>query len=417
MAYKTVVETFGQLTYFRVYQGTIIKGESYTNQRTGKKDAVRPAGPHACRPARRRGRAEAGDIVAVVGVDCASGDTFCGTGVNVALERFCSRARAAALHRADEARRGRPPLQGARAIPPRGSDLPRDDRPRIGPDADRRHGPAAPGSLRQRIRREYKCECLIGEPKVAYRECPTKQVEYNFRHKKQTGGSGQYAHIVGHIEPFPEDAPSTYEFVNEVIQGRIPKEYIKPVDEGFKRALDKGPLCECPVVGVRAVLAGRQLPRRRLVRNGLQHLRLQLHAGDADKKAKMALQEPIMKLEVEVPEEFQGPVTGQLSSKRGIITQTEVRSGTSVISAEIPLATMFDYANELRSMTQGKGSFSMEFSRYRRSRQPARRSRRPPPRGEGRTPGDGALIASRELCKDRRRASLGLPFSSRSTTK
>ncbi len=216
----------------------------------------------------------------------------------------------------------------------------------------------------ERIRREYKCECMIGEPKVAYRECPTKPIEFNYRHKKQTGGSGQYAHVVGHIDPLPEDAVETYEFVNEVVQGRIPKEYIKPVDEGFKRALVKGPLCECPVVGVRAFLEDgsyHDVDSSEMAFNicGFNCMRETL------KKAKMALQEPIMKLEVEVPEEYQGPVTGHLSSKRGIITQTEVRSGTSVIQAEIPLATMFDYANELRSMTQGKGSFSMEFSRYK----------------------------------------------------
>jgi elongation factor G len=216
----------------------------------------------------------------------------------------------------------------------------------------------------ERIRREYKCETLIGEPKVAYRECPTKATEFNFKHKKQTGGSGQYAHVVGKIEPLPEDATEPYEFVNEVTQGRIPKEYIKPVDEGFKRALDKGPLCECPVVGVRAILQDgtyHDVDSSEMAFNicGFNCMR------DTLKKAKLSLQEPIMRLEVEVPEEFQGPVTGHISSKRGIITQTEVRNATSVILAEVPLATMFDYANELRSMTQGKGSFSMEFFRYK----------------------------------------------------
>ncbi len=170
--------------------------------------------------------------------------------------------------------------------------------------------------------------------------------------------------MVGQIEPLPDDAAEPYEFVNEVTQGRIPKEYIKPVDEGFKRALDKGPLCECPVVGVRAVLQDgtyHDVDSSEMAFNicGFNCMR------DTLKKAKLALQEPIMKLEVEVPEEFQGPVTGHISSKRGIITQTEVRNAVSVILAEVPLATMFDYANELRSMTQGKGSFSMEFFRYK----------------------------------------------------
>jgi elongation factor G len=365
MAYKTVVETFGQLTYFRVYQGSIVKGESYMNQRTGKKVRFgRLVRMHADQR-EDVDVAEAGDIVAVVGVDCASGDTFCGNGINVALESIFVPEPVLRLSIEPMKRDGADRLSKA-------LERFRREDPTFRVMTDQESGQtliAGMGQLHlevyvERIRREYKCECLIGEPKVAYRECPTKQVEYNFRHKKQTGGSGQFAHVVGHIEPLPEDAPAPYEFVNEVIQGRIPKEYIKPIDEGFKRALVKGPLCECPVVGVQAVLEDgsyHDVDSSEMAFNicGFNCMRETL------KKAKMALQEPIMKLEVEVPEEFQGPVTGHLSSKRGIITQTEVRSGTSVISAEIPLATMFDYANELRSMTQGKGSFSMEFSRYK----------------------------------------------------
>ncbi len=310
-------------------------------------------------------KAEAGDIVAVVGVDCASGDTFCGHGVNVALESIFVPEPVLRLSIEPMKRDGADRLSKA-------LERFRREDPTFRVMTDQESGQtliAGMGQLHleiyvERIRREYKCECLIGEPKVAYRECPTKPIEFNFRHKKQTGGSGQYAHVVGHLEPLPEDSPETYEFENEVVQGRIPKEYIKPVDEGFKRALVKGPLCECPVVGVRAFLEDgsyHDVDSSEMAFNicGFNCMRETL------KKAKMALQEPIMKLEVEVPEEYQGPVTGHISSKRGIITQTEVRSAVSVISAEVPLATMFDYANELRSMTQGKGSFSMEFSRYK----------------------------------------------------
>jgi elongation factor G len=164
--------------------------------------------------------------------------------------------------------------------------------------------------------------------------------------------------------PLPEGSELTYEFVNEVTGGRIPKEYINPVDQGFQRALPKGPLCECEVVGVQMVL-----------QDGSYHdvdsseMAFNICAfncmRDTLKKAGMALLEPIMKLEVEVPEQFQGPVSGHLSSKRGLISGSEVRMGTSIITAEVPLAMMFDYANELRSMTQGKGTFSMEFARYK----------------------------------------------------
>ena len=217
----------------------------------------------------------------------------------------------------------------------------------------------------ERIKREYKCECIVGEPRVAYRETPTKKVEYDHKHKKQTGGSGQYAHMKGYIEPLAEDAEEeVYEFVDEVTGGRIPREYIPSINHGYQRALVKGPLCECEVVGVRAV-----------VQDGSYHdvdsseMAFKIASfncmRDQLKKAGMALQEPIMKLEIESPDEFQGPITGHISSKRGLITSSEVRDGTVVVLAEVPLAEMFDYANELRSMTQGKGGFSMEFLKYR----------------------------------------------------
>jgi elongation factor G len=365
MAYKTVVETFGQLTYFRVYQGSIVKGESYTNQRTGKKIRFgRLVRMHADQR-EDVDRAEAGDIIAVVGVDCASGDTFCGSGIDVALESIFVPEPVLRLSIEPLKRDGADRLSKA-------LERFRREDPTFRVMTDQESGQtliAGMGQLHleiyvERIRREYKCECMIGEPKVAYRECPVKPMEFNYRHKKQTGGSGQYAHVVGRIEPLPEDSAETYVFENEVVQGRIPKEYIKPVDEGFKRALVKGPLCECPVVGVRAFLEDgsyHDVDSSEMAFNicGFNCMRETL------KKAKMALQEPIMKLDVEVPEEYQGPVTGHISSKRGLITSTEVRGGVSVILSEVPLATMFDYANELRSMTQGKGSFSMEFSRYK----------------------------------------------------
>jgi len=365
MAFKTVVETFGQLTYFRIYQGKIAKGESYTNMRTGKKVRFgRLVRMHADER-EDLDVAEAGDIVAVVGVDCASGDTFCGDGAQYALESIYVPEPVMRLSIEPLKRDGADRLSKA-------LERFRREDPTFQVTTDQESGQtiiAGMGQLHleiyiERIRREYKCECLVGEPKVAYRECPTKEVEFNFKHKKQTGGSGQYAHVVGKLVPLPEDSAVPYEFVNEVTQGRIPKEYIPPVDAGFKRALEKGPLCECEVVGVQMILEDgsyHDVDSSEMAFNicGFNCMRETL------KKAKMALQEPIMKLEVEVPEEFQGPVTGHISSKRGLINSTEARQGTSVILAEVPLANMFDYANELRSMTQGKGSFSMEFSRYK----------------------------------------------------
>jgi elongation factor G len=216
----------------------------------------------------------------------------------------------------------------------------------------------------ERIRREYRCECIVGEPRVSYRERPTVGVEYNYRHKKQTGGSGQFADIRGVLEVIPEEENVAYEFVNEISQGRIPKVYIPAVDKGFQRAVVKGPLIGSEVVGVRMKLQDgsyHDVDSSEMAFNiaGFDCLRELLA-----KKAQVALQEPIMTIEVEAPEEFQGSVTGHLSSKRGLVNSSEVRAGTVYITAEVPLSSMFDYANELRSMTQGKGTFSMEFCKY-----------------------------------------------------
>ena len=365
MAFKIIEEAFGQLTFVRVYQGKIVKGDSYINTRTGKKTRFgRLVRMHA-ESREEIDVATAGDIVAVVGVECASGDTFCGDAVDYALESIFVPEAVIRLSIEPAKRDGADKL--AKAL----ERFRRED-PTFRVFTDEETGQtiiAGMGQLHleiytERIKREYKVECVVGEPRVAYREYPTRSVEFNYKHKKQTGGSGQYAHIVGSLEPLPTDSPETYVFDNKVTQGRIPKEYIKPVDEGFQRGLPKGPLCECEVVYVRMVLV-----------DGSYHdvdsseMAFSICAFDCMRetlrKADIGLLEPIMKLDIEVPSEYQGTVTGHVSSKRGTIHNSEVRTGTCYISAEVPLSSMFDYANELRSMTQGKGGFSMEFMAYK----------------------------------------------------
>ena len=364
MAFKTVVEQYGQLTYTRIYQGKIVKGDSYFNTRTGKKVRFgRLVRMHA------NDRvdvdiAEAGDIVALVGVDCASGDTFCSAEVTYSLESIFVPDAVIRLSIEPVKREGADKLGKA-------LERFRREDPTFRVLTDEETGQtliAGMGQLHldiyvERIKREYGIECIVGNPRVAYREMPTREVEFNYKHKKQTGGSGQYAHIVGKLVPLPEDSAIAYEFVNDVTGGRIPKEYIKPTDEGFQRALVKGPLCECEVVNVQMIL-----------QDGGYHdvdsseMAFGIAAFDCMretlKKAGIGLLEPIMKLEVEVPEEYQGNVTGHLSSKRGLVGSTETNLGMATIVAEVPLAMMFDYANEVRSMTQGKGTFSMEFCKY-----------------------------------------------------
>jgi elongation factor G len=217
----------------------------------------------------------------------------------------------------------------------------------------------------ERIRREYKVDCTVGAPKVSYRETPTAETPFNYKHRKQTGGSGQYAHVVGVMVPIPADSPEPFIFENEVTGGRIPSEYIPSVEKGFRNSLVKGPVAGYEVLGVKMVLT-----------DGSYHdvdssdMAFQICARDCFRetfrKSDPVLLEPIMKVEVETPVEFQGPVTGQVSSKRGVILGTENRGGFAIILAEVPLAEMFGYSNDLRSMTQGKGSFSMEFLKYQK---------------------------------------------------
>lgn len=368
MAFKTVVESFGQLTYMRIYQGTIKKGESYINARTGNSVRFGRLVRMHSNDREEIDAATAGDIIAVVGVDCASGDTFLGDGVELSLENIYVAEPVIRLS-----------IEPAK----------RDDADKLGKALERfrREDPtfhvlsdeetnqtliAGMGQLHldvyvERIKREYKCECIIGEPRVSYRERPTQRVEFNHKRAKQSGGSGQYGHVVGVMEPLPDDAEEPFEFVNEVTGGRIPREYIPACEAGFRDMMEKGPLGEYEIVGVKIYL-----------QDGTYHdvdssdMAFKLAAREAMResilpKAKMALLEPIMLLEIEAPDEFQGGVTGHLSSKRGIVTSSEVTDGTARILAEVPLAEMFDYANEIRSMTQGKGTFSMEFMCYRQT--------------------------------------------------
>ncbi len=365
MAFKTVVEQFGQLTYMRVYQGYLKKGDSYTNARTGKKVRFgRLVRMHANDREDIDG-AGAGDIVAAVGVDCASGDTFCGGDLHYALESIFVPEPVIRLSVEPMARDGADRMGKA-------LERFRREDPTFRVFTDQETGEtiiAGMGQLHleiyvERLRREYRCEVLVGEPKVAYKECITKEIEFNYKHKKQTGGSGQYAHVVGRIFPLDDTATVNYEFVDSISQGRIPSQFIPAVDDGFQRALVKGPLCECEVVRVGAELKDGSYhdvdsSERAFETCGWAAMR------EALTKADPALLEPIMKLEVEAPEDFQGAITGHLSSKRGIITDTSYREGNCVIMAEVPLASMFDYANEVRSMTQGKGGFTMEFAMYR----------------------------------------------------
>ena len=218
----------------------------------------------------------------------------------------------------------------------------------------------------ERMKREFNCPVEVGKPQVAYRETISRAVEYDYTHKKQTGGAGQFAKVAGVLEPLGENAKTPYEFVDKIVSGRIPKEYIPAVDKGFKEQMAKGPLIGFPIVGIKAVLSDGAFHD---VDSSEMAFRICAMAAFREfyMKASPIALEPLMKLEVSAPEEFQGAVLGQINQRRGVIKGTETREGWTVVEAETPLAEMFEYSTDLRSATQGKGVFTMEFSKYARA--------------------------------------------------
>jgi elongation factor G len=369
MAFKIVDDEFGQLTFTRIYQGKVEKGGSYFNQRTGKKDRFsRIVKMHADKR-EEIDSAEAGDIVAIMGIDCASGDTYCSepkycTLENIFVAKPVIKMSIQPLSR-DNADRLSKALQRFRKEDPTFQVM-----------TDEETGEtviAGMGELHleiyvERIRREYRVEVEVGPPKVSYRESATKPVTFDFTHKKQTGGSGQYAHIVGQLSPMTDEEAAETEgellFVDNIVGGRIPKNFIPAIEKGFRNMLTKGPVAGFPVVGIKVEL-----------NDGKYHevdssdMAFMVCAQNCFRetfpKMKPALLEPIMLMELEVPEKFQGTVVGNISARRGIVMSTDMVGAITKIIAEVPLAETFGYSTDLRSMTQGQGTFTMELSKYR----------------------------------------------------
>jgi elongation factor G len=212
----------------------------------------------------------------------------------------------------------------------------------------------------ERMRREYKCEVETGMPQVAYREAITQRAEFNYTHKKQTGGSGQYGRVAGYMEPF---AGGDYEFTDMIKGGAIPTEYVPSCDKGFREAVKRGSLIGFPIVNIRCV-----------INDGQSHpvdssdIAFQLAAigafREAYNKAKPCILEPIMKVSVEGPTEFQGNIFASINQRRGIISSSTEDGIFSRVEAEVPLSEMFGYSTALRSLTQGKAEFTMEFEKY-----------------------------------------------------
>jgi elongation factor G len=367
MAFKLCDEPFGQVTYTRLYQGKMHKGKRYLVTRTGKKQRVgRIFRLHADKR-EDLDMAMAGDIVGLMGMDCVSGDTLCDPDINVSLESIHVADPVISIAITPERTADRTPM--SRAL----NRFVKED-PTFHARYDEESGQtiiSGMGELHlevcvERMRREYGANVIVGRPKVSYREAPTVEAKFNHKHKKQTGGAGQYGHVVGTLVPIEANATVAYEFESKVVGGRIPSEYIPSADKGFQMARGQGPLAGFEVVGVKMILE-----------DGSSHavdssdLAFQICARaafvQAMKAAKPAILEPIMKVEIEVPGECQGPVSGDLASRRGTIINTDIKTGATVLTAEVPLACMFGYSTDLRSMTQGRGNFTMEFACYRRT--------------------------------------------------
>jgi elongation factor G len=365
MAFKIVDDPYGQLTFMRIYQGTLAKGESYYNQRTQQKQRFSRIVRMHSDKREEIDTAGAGDIVAVMGVDTASGDTYASENKYCSLENMFVPEAVIKMAIMPTKRDGLDRLSKALQRFTR-----EDPTFKVSTDDETQETViAGMGELHldiyvERIRREYKVDVEVGAPKVSYREAPTRPTEYDYKHKKQTGGSGQYAHIVGELSPMPEDADENFEFENKVVGGRIPREYIPSVEKGFRMSMEKGPIAGFPIVGVKATLADGSYHD---VDSSDMAFQLCARTGfrEAFLKTKPVLLEPIMKIEVEVPADFQGPVTGELNKRRGLIVSTETVGNSSTIIAEVPLAQTFGYSTDLRSLTQGQGVFSMEFFKYR----------------------------------------------------
>ena len=363
LAFKLEDGRYGQLTYLRVYQGSLAKGTTLVNSRTKKRHKVGRLGRMHAADMEELTEAYAGDIVAMFGIDCASGDTFTDESVEIAMS---------SMHVPDPVISLSIKPTDTKAQDNMGKALGRFVRedPTFRAGVDPESGEtviSGMGELHlevyvERMKREYNAEVETGAPQVAYREAISKRAEFSTTHKKQSGGSGQFGKVEGYVEPLED---GEFEFQNEVRGGNIPTEFIPSVEKGVRLALEKGRLIGYPITGVRFVLQDGQSHTVDSSDNAFQ-IAGRKAFREVFPKAKPVVLEPVMKLEVESPGEFQGAILKTVMQRRGTVIGTTEEDGFCRLEAEVPLAEMFGYATDLRSCTQGKAEFSMEFSRYLR---------------------------------------------------
>jgi elongation factor G len=361
LAFKLEVTPYGQLTYLRIYQGSIGKGEDLFITRTNKKIKVgRLVRMHADEM-EDISRAYAGDIVALFGVECYSGDTFTNDHLRYSMSSMFVPEPVISLSITPEDNKAQKNMSKAL------NRFTRED-PTFRSYVDQESGEtiiSGMGELHlevyvERMKRDFEAEVVTGVPQVAYREAITREAHFDYTHKKQTGGAGQYGRVAGFLEPSEK---GDYEFINKVKGGVIPTEFLPAVDKGFQACLKKGLMIGFPILGMKVT-----------VNDGKSHsvdsseMAFNQAAIGAFKqaylKAKPVILEPVMKVSIEGPSEFQGNVMASINQRRGLITSSTEDGVFTTIEAEVPLAEMFGYATTLRSLTQGKAEFTMEFVKY-----------------------------------------------------
>lgn len=370
MGFKTVEQKFGQLTFVRIYQGQLEKGKVVTNMRTGKRTRISRLMRLHANQQEEISVAHAGDIVGVVGANSASGDTFTDGKLNVAMENIFVPEPVMRLSIM-------PANQNRAEAMSRALDRFRRDDPTFQVQSDSETGEtliAGMGQLHlevylERLKEDHDCECLVGRPSVAYKERPSRAVDFTHRLKKQSGGPGQFAQIVARLEPLPEDSDETFVFEDQTVGGRIDRKFVPSIRKGFAETLKNGPMGQFEVFGTKITLLDGEMHEKDSSEYAFQLCAQQALRDVVLPQANVKLWEPIMKMEIEFPSQFQGAITGNIAKIRGLVTGTETNDGNSTLFAEVPLAELFDYSNTIRSLTQGNASFSMELLGYRETTQ------------------------------------------------
>ncbi|KAJ6415378.1 hypothetical protein OIU84_004218 [Salix udensis] len=364
LAFKLEEGRFGQLTYLRMYEGVICKGDFIINVNTGKKIKIpRLVRMHSDEMEDIQ-EAHAGQIVAVFGVDCASGDTFTDGSVKYTMTSMNvpEPVMSLAIQPVSKDSGG----QFSKAL----NRFQKEDPTfRVGLDPESGQTiVSGMGELHldiyvERIRREYKVDASVGKPRVNFRETITKRAEFDYLHKKQTGGQGQYGRVCGYIEPLPQGSTTKFEFDNMIVGQVIPSNFIPSIEKGFKEAANSGSLIGHPVENIRIALtdgAAHAVDSSELAFK-LASIYAFRQCYDA---AKPVILEPVMLVELKVPTEFQGTVAGDINKRKGVIVGNDQDGDDSILTVHVPLNNMFGYSTSLRSMTQGKGEFTMEYKEH-----------------------------------------------------